>query len=141
MPSIMLDEKLITPEIVSSWLCPIYENNVPNENKNDYNTPARNVLLKRGNKRIAPNSPPKIELDTNVTRGDVRGIIQEAMETNFDSLVTKFNSMLVSALNFKLSPIEKEIAEIKTSMSFNFMKNVKGAGENKKQINEIQKEN
>lgn len=138
-----LEEKLITSESATAWVCPTCLSKVPKGNKND-NTPARNVSMNRGNKRTAPNSPPVIESEVNVTRDDVRNIIQEIMQTNLNSLVTKFNGMLVSALNSKLAPIEKEIVEIKTSMEFmndSYEKILKEQDKTNKIVTDLQKEN
>ncbi|KAL0808564.1 hypothetical protein ABMA28_013008 [Loxostege sticticalis] len=140
---LMLDEESITSEQVLSWVCSICASHVPKGNQND-NTPARNISTNRGNKKKKPNSPPEVDLEANVTREDVRDIMEKTMETKFDSLVTKFNSMLVSALNYKLAPIEREIAEIKSSMSFmneSYEKMLKEQEESRRMIKEMQGEN
>ncbi|CAK1551419.1 unnamed protein product [Leptosia nina] len=106
-----LDISSVSTEMEKIWTCPECVENIRVSKTDD--TPVRNISTTRGNKRVALNSPPMAKDTVNITREDIRNIVQEVFKEILADTLSKFND----TINNEIKPLRDQICSLTESMA------------------------
>lgn len=101
----------------SNWICQLCDKKNPRGKNND-STPIRNISNTRGNKRLAPNSPPGVASDSTVSNEDIRKVVSDVLDVKLNDIFNKLSDNFASTLSNQLKTLKTEISEMKDSMEF-----------------------